>query len=180
MSTPSLGGALYFLLFIENFSRFTSIYFVHNKSIVLSHFQEYKTLVENQFNNHTVIILHFDDGESLRQKISRVFASNTTFNVNLQLLTIVLKMALPNVKIGRSLNVEFLLNLSPTPSTLRLTLPAVEFAYNKSIYATTDFSLFHATSGYHPTMFSPSLQHQRSLVQIIESGCCIMLTRKST
>lgn len=49
MSTPSLGGALYFLLFIDDFSRFATIYFLTKKSAVFQHFQEYKKLVENQF-----------------------------------------------------------------------------------------------------------------------------------
>jgi len=51
MSTPSLGGALYFLLFIDDFSKYTSIYFLFKKSTVFLHFQDYKSLVENHFDN---------------------------------------------------------------------------------------------------------------------------------
>ena len=38
MSTPSLGGALYFLLFIDDYSRFTHVYFLNKKSSTLSLF----------------------------------------------------------------------------------------------------------------------------------------------
>jgi len=63
MSTPSLGGALYFLLFIDDFSGYTSIYFLSKKSTVLSHFQDYNSLVKNHFDNQKILILHCDNGD---------------------------------------------------------------------------------------------------------------------
>jgi len=62
MSTPSLSGALYFLLFIDDFSRFTSTYFLSKKSTILSHFQDYKSRVEKQFDNQKILILSSDNG----------------------------------------------------------------------------------------------------------------------
>jgi len=47
MNTSSLGGAYYFLLFIDDSSRYTHVYLI-KKSEVLEHFIVYKNLVENQ------------------------------------------------------------------------------------------------------------------------------------
>jgi len=46
MSIKSLGGALFFLLFIDDYSRYTHIYFLKKKSETFSSFQTYKILVE--------------------------------------------------------------------------------------------------------------------------------------
>lgn len=62
ISIPSLGGALYFLLFIDDFPRFTYIYFLDKKSIVFSHFKAFKILVESQLGDYRIFILHFDNG----------------------------------------------------------------------------------------------------------------------
>jgi hypothetical protein len=50
MHTSSLGGALYFLFFIDNFSHYTHVYFLHKKSKALSYFIQYKILIENQIS----------------------------------------------------------------------------------------------------------------------------------
>ena len=47
MSTRSLGGSKYFLLFIDDFSRYTKVYALKSKAEVISKFREYKALVEN-------------------------------------------------------------------------------------------------------------------------------------
>ena len=47
MSTPSLSGYLYYVLFIDDFSRKAWIYFMKAKSETLCKFQEFKALVEN-------------------------------------------------------------------------------------------------------------------------------------
>jgi hypothetical protein len=44
---PSLGGSLYYVSFIDNFSRKTWIYFLRKKSKVFDKFKEFKSLVEN-------------------------------------------------------------------------------------------------------------------------------------
>lgn len=46
MQTPSLGGSLYFLTFIDDFSRKTWIYFLKEKSDAFYKFKEFKSMVE--------------------------------------------------------------------------------------------------------------------------------------
>ena len=45
---PSLGKSLYYVRFIDYFSRNTWFYFLKKKSEVFNKFKEYKALVENQ------------------------------------------------------------------------------------------------------------------------------------
>lgn len=56
METRSLNGARYFILFVDDFSRMTFIYFIKNKSETLSKFKEFQTLVENQLNKKIKMI----------------------------------------------------------------------------------------------------------------------------
>jgi hypothetical protein len=51
VSVPSLGGCLYYVSFIDEFSRETWIYFPRKKSEVFKKFKEFKSLVENQIDN---------------------------------------------------------------------------------------------------------------------------------
>ena len=48
VSVPSLGKSLYYVSFIDEFSRNTWIYFLRKKSEVFDKFKEFKALVENQ------------------------------------------------------------------------------------------------------------------------------------
>lgn len=48
MQTPSISKALYFLIFLDNFSRYTHIYFLQKKSDTLLYFKQYKNFVENE------------------------------------------------------------------------------------------------------------------------------------
>jgi transposase InsO family protein len=45
---PSLGKSVYYVSFIDDFSRNTRIYFLRQKSEVFDRFKEFKALVENQ------------------------------------------------------------------------------------------------------------------------------------
>ena len=54
---PSTTGARYFLLFIDDFSRFSWIYSLHTKDQALSTFIKFKTMVENQFAFHIQCLL---------------------------------------------------------------------------------------------------------------------------
>jgi hypothetical protein len=47
MQTRSLGGAYYFLIFIDD-SKYTWVYFMRKKSDVFEYFKEFKNLVEKQ------------------------------------------------------------------------------------------------------------------------------------
>jgi len=45
INTPSFGGSYYFLLFIDDYSRYTYVYFLTKKSETLSQFIKYKNIV---------------------------------------------------------------------------------------------------------------------------------------
>ena len=47
---PSLGKSVYYVSFIDDFSRNTWIYFLRKKSEVFDKFKEFKALVENQID----------------------------------------------------------------------------------------------------------------------------------
>ena len=64
---PSLGGAIYYVSFIDDFSRNTSLYFLKKKSEVFSKFKEYKALVENQ-TGKKINVLRTDNGGEFCEK----------------------------------------------------------------------------------------------------------------
>ncbi|CAH2108768.1 unnamed protein product [Euphydryas editha] len=61
MECESIGGSKYFILFVDDFSRMTAIYFLKNKNDALNSFREYKVLVENQ-TNKKIRIIRSDNG----------------------------------------------------------------------------------------------------------------------
>ena len=63
MYSQSLSGNLYYVLFINDFSRKAWIYFMKSKSETFSKFQEYKALVENQKSRHFHAISSYNGGE---------------------------------------------------------------------------------------------------------------------
>ena len=64
---PSLGGSLYYVIFIDDFSRNTWLYFLKKKSEVFSKFKEYKALVENQIGKK-IKVLRTDNGGDFYEK----------------------------------------------------------------------------------------------------------------
>ena len=69
--TPSKEGYRYYILFMDAHSKFTWLYFLHNRSQVPSIFIQFKTMVELQFNKK---IKAFDDGpRNNRLKIIYLF-----------------------------------------------------------------------------------------------------------
>jgi hypothetical protein len=52
MIAPSMNGCLYYIIFIDDCSRKTWIYFQKTKDESFSKFQEFKNLVENQTCRH--------------------------------------------------------------------------------------------------------------------------------
>lgn len=50
MEIKSIGGARYFVLFIDDYTRMTFIYFLKAKSEVLNYFKEFKSMAENIYN----------------------------------------------------------------------------------------------------------------------------------
>jgi len=61
MNIPSLGGARYFLLFIDDHTRYTTVFTIYQKSETFSKFKEYKALVEN-YHNRKIKALRSDNG----------------------------------------------------------------------------------------------------------------------
>lgn len=61
METKSIGQAKYFLLFIDDASRMTYVYFLKEKNQVFQHFKEFRVLVENQTGNK-IKVLRTDNG----------------------------------------------------------------------------------------------------------------------
>lgn len=63
MQTRSLGGALYFLIFVDDRSRYTWVYFIRKKSDVFEYFKEFKNMVEKQTGKYIKIIKSDQGGE---------------------------------------------------------------------------------------------------------------------
>jgi len=61
MSVESIVGGMYNVTFIDDFSRKTWIYFLNTKDEVISKFQEFKALVENQ-TRKMIKVLRSDNG----------------------------------------------------------------------------------------------------------------------
>ena len=70
MSTPSVGGARYFLTFTDDYTRYSSVYFLRSKTEVPENFAEYEALVENQ-TGHKIKALWSDNGtEYVNERLS--------------------------------------------------------------------------------------------------------------
>ena len=59
---PSIGGVLYFLTFIDDFTHYTWVYILKAKSETFDRFKEWKLLFEKQFK-YSVKTLRSDNGE---------------------------------------------------------------------------------------------------------------------
>eukprot|EP00253_Pinus_taeda_P026116 PITA_26116 len=64
VKVPSLGKSVYYVSFIDDFSRNTWIYFLKKKSEVFDRFKEFKALVENQ-TEKKIKVLRTDNGGEL-------------------------------------------------------------------------------------------------------------------
>jgi hypothetical protein len=65
VSVPSLGKSVYYVSFIDDFSRNTWIYFLKMKSEVFDRFKEFKALVENQ-KDKIIKVLRTDNVRDFR------------------------------------------------------------------------------------------------------------------
>ena len=63
VSVPSLGKSVYYVSFIDDFSRNTWIYFLRKKSEVFDKFKEFKALVENQTEKKIKALRKYNGGE---------------------------------------------------------------------------------------------------------------------
>jgi transposase InsO family protein len=60
---PSLGKFVYYVLFIDDYSRKTWIHFLKEKDKVLNKFQEFKDLVENLSKKNIKVLISDNGGE---------------------------------------------------------------------------------------------------------------------
>ena len=60
---PSFRRSLYYVRFIDDFSRNTWLYFLKNKSKVFNKFKEFKALVENQIGKKIKVLIIDNGGE---------------------------------------------------------------------------------------------------------------------
>jgi transposase InsO family protein len=67
MRTPSLDKSRYFILFIDDYSRMTWVYFLHEKSEVFKTFQKFKNHVEKQ-SGRNIKVLRSDRGKEYTSK----------------------------------------------------------------------------------------------------------------
>jgi len=67
VSVPSLGNSMYYVSFIDDFSRNTWIFFLMKKSEVFDRFKEFKALVENQIEKN-IKVLRMDNGGEICKK----------------------------------------------------------------------------------------------------------------
>eukprot|EP00253_Pinus_taeda_P002100 PITA_02100 len=67
VKVPSLGKSVYYVSFIDDFSRNTWIYFLKKKSEVFDRFKEFKALVENQAEKK-IKVLRIDNGGEFYSK----------------------------------------------------------------------------------------------------------------
>jgi hypothetical protein len=67
MSLASLTGCLYYVIFIDDFSRKSWIFFMKTKGQFFSRFQEFKALVENQ-TGKKIGVLRIDNGGEYTSK----------------------------------------------------------------------------------------------------------------
>ena len=63
MSSISLSGYVYYVSFIDDFSRKTWIYFMKNKDEVFNKFKEFKALIENHTKKKIKIFRSDNGGE---------------------------------------------------------------------------------------------------------------------
>jgi len=63
VKVPSLGKSVYYVSFIDDFSRNTWIYFLKKKFEVFDRFKEFKALVENQTEKKIKVLRTNNGGE---------------------------------------------------------------------------------------------------------------------
>ena len=63
MQTPSFGNYLYFVTFIDDFSRYTWLYFLKHKDEVLPMFKNFKRLVKKEFAAYITCLRSDNGGE---------------------------------------------------------------------------------------------------------------------
>jgi hypothetical protein len=76
MRTPSLGGARYFVLFIDDYTRFTAVFTLKHKSEVFERFVEYKAWAENNQAGKIRALRSDNGGEYTSLRFSQLLKEN--------------------------------------------------------------------------------------------------------
>ena len=64
---PTEGGSKYFVIFVDDFSRYTWIYLLHHRSELVSIYQTFHKMIETQFNR-TVKVFRSDNAQEYNDK----------------------------------------------------------------------------------------------------------------
>jgi hypothetical protein len=75
MQTRSLGGASYFVIFIDDRSRYTWVYFIRRKSDIFEYFKEFRNMVEKQ-TGKCIKILRSDQGGEYKSKAFNTYCKS--------------------------------------------------------------------------------------------------------
>jgi hypothetical protein len=70
---PSINKVRFFLIFVDDFSRFTWIYFLRKKSDVFHHLKDFKALVETQSGNKIKVLRTDNGGEYVNHDSHDIF-----------------------------------------------------------------------------------------------------------
>jgi hypothetical protein len=91
MPSISLSGYVYYVSFIDDYSRKTWVYFLKYKDEVLRKFKEFKTLVEN-LSERKIKILRSDNGGEYTSKEFGIFCKDVSIKGSSPLPIILNKM----------------------------------------------------------------------------------------
>ena len=70
-SSPSYSGLRYMMVVVDDFSRYSWVYFLENKSEALTYFMRFKMMVEKEFSSTIKCLLTDNGGEFLSHEFSR-------------------------------------------------------------------------------------------------------------
>lgn len=70
-SSPSYSGLRYMMVVVDDFSRYSWVYFLENKNEALTYFMQFKMMVEKEFNSVLKCLRTDNGGEFLSQEFSR-------------------------------------------------------------------------------------------------------------
>ena len=69
MSVQSFSGFSYYVIFIDDYSRKTWIYFMKTKDEVFDRFKEFRALVENQTGRRIWVLRSYNGGENTSNEL---------------------------------------------------------------------------------------------------------------
>ena len=76
MQTTSFGGNKYYLLFTDDFTRLSWVYFIKYKSQIFEQFKKFKTLVEKELGRNIKVLRSARGGEFLFEEFKTYCAEN--------------------------------------------------------------------------------------------------------